>query len=56
MAQPYMKRRVQPEQLLPFPWDEGEKTKAEARKVSKEEAKRRFEKLAGKVKNQKSLS
>ena len=56
MVQPYMKRRMQPEQLLPFPWDAGKKAKAEDKKVSKEEARRRFEKLAGKVKNQKSLS
>lgn len=53
MAQPYMKRRMQPEQLLPFPWDAGERAKAEAKKVSKEEAKARFERL---MKNQKSLS
>jgi hypothetical protein len=36
---------MQPEQLLPFPWDAGERAKAEAKKVSKEEAKVRFERL-----------
>ena len=53
MIQPYMKRRMQPEQLLPFPWDAGKKAKAEAKKVSKEELKARFMRL---VNNQKSLS
>ena len=54
--QPHVKNKLTPEKLLPFTWDAGEKEKVEAKKVSKEEAKRRFEKLAGKVKNQKSLS
>ena len=42
--QPHVKKKITARQLLPFPWEKGTK-KAEAPKVSAEEAKRRFERL-----------
>ncbi len=44
--QPHLKKKVTPRQVLPLPW-EGSKKKAEAPKVSAEEARKRFERLAG---------
>ena len=44
--QPHVKGRVTPERLLPFPWEKSKK-KAEAPKVSAEEARKRFERLIG---------
>ena len=44
--QPHVKGRVTPERLLPFPWEKSKK-KAEAPKVSAEEARKRFERLVG---------
>ena len=44
--QPHVKGRVPPERLLPFPWEKSKK-KAEAPKVSAEEARKRFERLVG---------
>ena len=40
----HLKKKVTPRQVLPFPW-EGSKKKAEAPKVSAEEARKRFERL-----------
>ena len=42
--QPHLKKKVTPRQVLPFPWEESKK-KAEAPKVSAEEARKRFERL-----------
>lgn len=42
-TQPHVKKKLEPKKLLPFPWEKPEKPKAEV--VSREEAKRRFEKL-----------
>ena len=39
--QPHLKKKVTPRQVLPFPWEECKK-KAEAPKVSAEEARKRF--------------
>jgi len=39
-------KRLKPERLLPFPWEKSKK-KAEAPKVSAEEARKRFERLEG---------
>ena len=44
--QPHIKGKMMPERLLPFPWEKSKK-KAEAPKVSAEEARRRFERLVG---------
>ena len=43
--QPHVKGKISPDKLLPLPWEK--KPKAEAPKVSKEEAMKRFERLAG---------
>lgn len=40
--QPYVKKRLTPHGLLPFPWEK-KKPMQKAPAVSKEEAKRRFE-------------
>ena len=40
--QPHIKGKMTPEKLLPFPWEKCKK-KAEAPKVSAEEARKRFE-------------
>ena len=45
--QPHIKSKMTPEKLLPFPWEQSKK-KAEAPKVSAEEARKRFERLVGK--------
>ncbi len=45
--QPHIKGKMTPEKLLPFPWEKSKK-KAEAPKVSAEEARKRFERLVGK--------
>ncbi len=42
--QPHIKGKMTPERLLPFPWEKSKK-KAEAPKVSAEEARKRFERL-----------
>jgi hypothetical protein len=42
--QPHVKNRLHAEKLLPLPWD-GKPKKTDAPKVSKEEAKSRFEQL-----------
>ena len=42
--QPHLKKKVTPRQVLPLPWEESKK-KAEAPKVSAEEARKRFERL-----------
>ena len=44
--QPHIKGKMTPEKLLPFPWEKCQK-KDEAPKVSAEEARKRFERLAG---------
>lgn len=44
--QPHLKSKIIPERLLPFPWEKSTK-KAEAPKVSAEEARKRFERLVG---------
>ena len=44
--QPYLKRECSPEELMPLPWDRNRKEKE--KHVSRDEAKRRFEKRAGK--------
>ncbi len=44
--QPHIKGKMTPERLLPFPWEKSKK-KAEAPKVSAEEARKRFERLVG---------
>ena len=44
--QPHLKKKVVPQRLLPFPWEKSKK-KAEAPKVSAEEARKRFERLVG---------
>jgi hypothetical protein len=43
--QPHIKGKMTPERLLPFPWEKPKK--AEAPKVSAEEARKRFERLVG---------
>ena len=40
--QPYLKRKCSPEELMPLPWDSDRKEESKA--VSRDEAKRRFEK------------
>ena len=40
--QPYLKRECSPEELMPLPWDRNRKEKE--KHVSRDEAKRRFEK------------
>ena len=50
--QPHIKGKITPEKLLPFPWEKSKK-KAEAPKVSAEEARKRFERLAGEELNPK---
>lgn len=52
--QPHVKGKVTPERLLPFPWDsyghDGEETKKTSpRPVSKEEDRKRFEKLMKRI-------
>ena len=44
--QPYLKRECSSEELMPLPWDRNRKEKE--KHVSRDEAKRRFEKRAGK--------
>ena len=44
--QPHVKGKVTPQKLLPLPWEKSIK-KAEAPKVSAEEARKRFERLTG---------
>ena len=41
--QPHVKDKLTPEKLLPLPWDK--RHNAEAPQISKEEAKKRFERL-----------
>ncbi len=43
--QPHIKGKMTPEKLLPFPWEK--KRKPKAPKVSREEARKRFEELVG---------
>ena len=43
--QPHLKHKITSKKLLPFPWEEKGKKKAEAPKVSAEEARKRFERL-----------
>ena len=44
IIQPHLKKKMTLDKVLPLPWDKGKK-KAEAPKVSAEEAKKRFERL-----------
>lgn len=45
-TQPHVKKKLEPKKLLPFPWEKPKKPKAEV--VSREEAKKRFERLMSK--------
>ena len=42
-TQPHVKKKLEPKKLLPFPWEKPRKPKAEV--VSREEARKRFERL-----------
>jgi len=48
--QPHLKHKMAPQKLLPFPWEK--KTKGKSKRVSKEEDRRRFEKLLQREKQQ----
>lgn len=44
-AQPHTKKKLTPRTLLPFPWEKADRPKTNAPKLTKDEARARFENL-----------